>query len=257
MAQLTVTQIEILSIMIFFSGFISGLIGFGLATLLAPLLFMLPPKQAIPLFMGLSILNQLLSLWKLRKDMPKSWNDIWPKGPGPAVLGGVICVPLGIYLLHHLREELIMVMIGSLLTIYSIYSLFKPARIRLQGFDGPITGMIVGGIGGIIGGFAALPAITIVVWTELRSMSKEATRSFVQPYILILQGISLLYNAILHPDILGHEFWKLVAIAMPAVWAGTLIGLMIYRQVSDVYFHRISFILLGVIGIGILLKLLF
>ena len=205
--------------------------------------------------MALSISNQLISLWKLRKDMPKSWNDIWPKGPGPAVLGGVVCVPLGIYLHNHLREELIMLMIGSLLIIYSIYSLFKPARIRLQGFDGVTTGMIVGGVGGIIGGLTALPAIALFVWTELRSMSKQATRSIVQPYILILQAIALLYNAILNQDIFRHEFWKLVAFAMPAVWAGTLIGLIIYQRISDANFHQISFILLGVTGIGILLKL--
>ena len=257
MAHLTVTQIAILSLILFVSGFMSGLAGFGFAALGSLSILLLPPKQAIPLLMALSIANQLLSLWKLRKDMPKSWNEIWPKGPGPAVLGGVVCVPLGIYLLHHLREEQLMVMIGSLLTIYSIYSLFKPTRIKLQGFDGPITGMIVGGLGGIICGFAAVPGITIVVWTGLRSMPKQATRSIVQPYILILQAIALLYNAILHPDIFGHEFWKLLAVTIPAVLAGTLCGVLLYQRISDMNFHRISFILLGVTGTGILLKLVF
>ena len=41
---------------------------------------------------------------------------------------------------------------------------------------------------------------------------------------------------------------------MPVVLRGTLLGVKLYQSLSDVNFRRVTFILLGVSGLGLLIK---
>lgn len=247
-------QIFVIGGILFVSGLMSGLSGFGFSAVGSACLLLIPPKLAVPLLMALSTANQLLSVGQLREDMPKSLRECWPVGPGPCVVGGIIGVPIGIWLLNHLPATRLMVLFGIILTVYSAYSIFKPAGLTLRGFDGAKSGMAVGFLGGTIGGFTAFPGAAVVVWTGLRNLPKRLTRSIVQPYILVLQVASLATNAYLHPQIFGGRFWTLLAITMPVVLPGTLGGVLLYRRISDVNFKRVSFFLLGVSGVGLLAK---
>jgi uncharacterized membrane protein YfcA len=249
-------QIFVLAAILSFSGLMSGLSGFGFSAVGALCLILLPPKLGVPLLMALSTANQLMSLGQLKEDMPKSWREAWPAGSGPYVIGGIIGVPLGTWLLNHVPAPKLMLLFGSILTVYSIYSLFKPASLKAPGKSSAGSGVAVGFIGGTIGGFTAFPGAAVVVWTGLKDLPKRLTRSIVQPYILVLQLVSLTTNAISHPEVFGHRFWVLLAIMIPVVLPGTLGGVALYRRISDVNFRRISFFLLGLSGVGLLIKVL-
>jgi uncharacterized protein len=250
-------QVFMISGILFVSGLMSGLSGFGFSAVGSACLLLIPPKLAVPLLMALSTANQLMSVGQLREDMPKSLKECWPKGPGPVVLGGIAGVPVGIWLLNHLPAERLMILFGVLLTAYSGYSIFKPAGLKLKGFDGAASGIAVGAIGGTLGGFTAFPGSAVVVWTGLRDLAKSVTRSIVQPYILVLQSVSLATNAYLHPSVFGERFWTLLGICIPVVLPGTIGGVVLYRRISDVNFKRVSFFLLGLSGLGLLAKVLF
>ena len=148
-----------------------------------------------------------------------------------------------------------MTVFGSLLVLYSIYSMFKPASARLRGFDGPVAGASVGLLGGVIGGFTAFPGAAVVVWSGLRNVPKAQSRAIVQPYIIMSQIYSLGLIALFHPDYISHRFWILLLVTLPAVLPGTFGGVMIYRRISDVNFKRISYFLLGLSGLSLLLKI--
>ena len=45
-----------------------------------------------------------------------------------------------------------------------------------------------------------------------------------------------------------------MAITVPVVLPCTLLGVKLYQQLSDVNFRRVTFILLGVSGVGLLIK---
>src|ERR1700722_7247830 len=122
------------------SGLMSGLSGFGFSAVGSACLLFIPPKLAVPLLMALSTANQLMSVGQLREDMPKSLKESWPEGPGPCIFGGIIGVPVGIWLLNHLPAARLMVLFGILLTLYSAYSILKPAGLKLNGFDGAGSG---------------------------------------------------------------------------------------------------------------------
>jgi uncharacterized membrane protein YfcA len=233
----------------------SGLSGFGFSAIGAASLLLLAPLLQVPLFQALSTGNQLLSAGKLREDMPKSVKELWA-GPGPCMLGGAAGVPIGIWLLSHLPAAQLMALFGALLTVYALYSVFKPSSLKLRGFDGPLSGAAVGFIGGTVGGFTAFPGAAVVVWTGLRGLSKTRHRAILQPYIIMSQIYSLGLLAIFHPSYLSRHFWLLLALSLPVVIPGTLSGLAIYKRTSDLNFKRISYLLLGISGASLLVKAL-
>src|ERR1035437_11135346 len=91
-----------LALILFMAGLMSGLTGFAFSAIGALTLFLLTPITAVPLLQALSACNQMLSVGKLRKDMPKTAKEWWPYGPGPATLGGLTGVPVGVWLLNNL-----------------------------------------------------------------------------------------------------------------------------------------------------------
>ncbi|MBV8418211.1 MAG: sulfite exporter TauE/SafE family protein, partial [Verrucomicrobia bacterium] len=177
------------------------------------------------------------------------------EGPGFCILGGMPGAFVGIWMLSHLPAEQLMKIFGAFLVLYCIYSMFKPAGAKLRGFDGPVTGAIVGFIGGAIGGFTAFPGAAVVVWTGLRDLPKAQNRAIVQPYIIMSQVFSLILIALLHPNYLNYHYWTLLLMTLPAVLPGTVTGVMLYRRISDLNFKRISYLLLGLSGVALLLKI--
>ena len=254
-AGLSIRELASIEAIVFLSGVMSGLSGFGFSAIGATTLLLLTPVLQVPLFQTLSTGNQLLSAGQLREDMPKSWKDVWA-GPGPCMVGGLVGVPVGIWLLSHLPAMQLMMVFGTLLVAYSVYSMFKPASFKLRGFDGRASGAAVGFFGGVVGGFTAFPGAAVVVWTGLRGLSKARHRAIVQPYIIMSQIYSLGLIAWLHPSYLSTRFWLLLALSLPAVVPGTLSGLAIYKRMSDLNFKRVTYLLLGTSGLALLAKTL-
>ena len=254
-AGLSIRELASIEAIVFLSGVMSGLSGFGFSAVGATTLLLLTPILQVPLFQTLSMGNQLLSAGQLRADMPKSAKDLWA-GPGPCMLGGVVGVPIGIWLLSHLPATQLMMVFGTLLVTYAVYSIFKPSSFKLRGFDGPVTGASVGFLGGVVGGFTAFPGAAVVVWTGLRGLPKARHRAIVQPYIIMSQIYSLGLVAWLHPSYLSARFWLLLVLCLPAVVPGTLSGLAIYRRMSDLNFKRFTYLLLGISGMALLAKTL-
>ena len=115
----------------------------------------------------------------------------------------------------------------------------------------PNKDVLVTIITGIIGAFVGA---AVVVWNGLRHVPKREARAIVQPYILGLQLLSIALLALSKPETFGAKYWWLVAITVPIVLPCTLLGVKLYQQLSDVNFRRVTFILLGVSGVGLLIK---
>jgi hypothetical protein len=252
-AGLSLRELVSVMMIVFVSGVMSGLSGFGFSAVGAASLLFLAPVLQVPLFQALSTGNQLFSIRELRDEMPKSMKELWA-GPGPCMLGGAVGVPIGIWLLFHLPAARLMAVFGVLLTAYAVYSLYKPASFKLRGCDGRCWGAGIGLLGGVVGGFTAFPGAAVVVWTGLRGLPKAQHRAIVQPYIIVSQIYSLALVAAFHPSYLTNSFWLLLALSLPVVVPGTLTGLAIYRRMSDVNFKRISYVLLGISGMTLLAK---
>jgi uncharacterized protein len=252
LSGLSGSTIVLLLLILWFSAVMSGLSGFGFSAIGAICLWLLPPTLAVPLLMALSSANQMMSLRQIRADMTplREW---WPNGPAPFIAGGLIGVPIGLWLLHRLPTPVLMVVFGAFLVAYAAYSMATSVNPRVM-TGGWATSVLVGGVGGIIGGFTAFPGAAVVVWTGRCGLPKKASRAIVQPYIFAMQMVSLAMLGVQHPSTFNAAFWSLFAMTIVAVLPGTLLGVRIYKSLSDINFRRVSFSLLGTSGIAILTK---
>lgn len=253
MDGLTPVTVALLVVILAASALMSGLSGFGFSAIGALCLIVLPPKLGVPLLMTLSAANQLMSLRQLKHEL-KPIGEWWPDGPAPYLLGGLIGVPIGLAILSALPTVNLMLVFGALLVVYAGYSLFRPHRIRASVNGGWLASSLVGMSGGVIGGFTAFPGAPVVVWSGLRHLSKHDSRAIVQPYIFGLQVLSIALLALQRPQTFDRTYWLLVAITVPVVLPCTLMGVKLYRSLSDINFRRVTFILLGVSGLGLLVK---
>lgn len=249
----SVDELVAIEAILFLSGLMSGLSGFGFSAVGAATLLMMKPVLEAPLLQTLSTGNQLLSVEQLRADMPKSWKGFW-ESPGFCIVGGLPGAFVGIWMLSHLPAMQLTTGFGILLVLYALYSIFKPTGAKIKGFDGPVSGLVVGFIGAALGGFTAFPGAAVVVWTGLRDLPKAQNRAIVQPYIIMSQIYALTLIYFLHRSYLSHQYLMLLLITLPAVLPGTLGGVLLYRRISDVNFKRVSYLLLGLSGLALLLK---
>jgi len=235
------------------SALMSGLSGFGFSAIGALCLWLLPPKLGVPLLMSLSAANQLMSLGQLKADL-RPLREWWPDGPAPYLAGGFIGVPVGLAILHSLPTSSLMAIFGGFLIIYATYSMLKPESLHICVKSSWLASSLVGLAGGVIGGFTAFPGATVVVWSGLRRLAKRESRSIVQPYILGMQLVSLAMLAVKHPETFDRTYWALLVITVPIVLPCTLLGVNLYKSLSDVNFRRVTFMLLGTSGLGLLIK---
>ena len=81
-----------------------------------------------------------------------------------------------------------------------------------------------------------MPGSLPIIWCDLRGVSKEQQRGEVQPFILITQAFAVILLMCIpgttHPDLLGA-----LALAIPAVVAGTLIGILLWGKIDAVKFR--------------------
>jgi uncharacterized membrane protein YfcA len=114
----------------------------------------------------------------------------------------------------------------------------------------------VGFVGGIVGGFSGFGASILVVYLGLRKVDKSTTRGITQPFIVVMQVVSLGILAIVAPSIFNSFFWLLWIITLPAVLLGTSTGVSLYRRLSDHNFRRAVLILLILSGGSLIAKIL-
>jgi uncharacterized protein len=252
-SEFSLTTVVALVFILGLSAIMSGLSGFGFSAIGALCLWLLPPKLGVPLLMTLSSANQLMSLRQLRRDM-RPVREWWPDGPAPYLLGGLVGVPMGLSILHALPTVKLMAVFGGFLIVYAAYSMLKPEGLHVERKSGWLASALVGLAGGVIGGFTAFPGATVVVWSGLRELPKAQSRSIVQPYILGLQLVSLALLAVQSPETFGPSYWALLVITVPIVLPCTLLGVNLYKSLSDINFRRITFMLLGTSGLGLLIK---
>jgi uncharacterized membrane protein YfcA len=90
----------------------------------------------------------------------------------------------------------------------------------------------------------------------VRFLSKNVGDGITQPYILVMQLISLSILALTRHAIFNMEFWSIWALTLPAVLLGTSTGVGLYRRMSEMNFRRAVLILLMVSGVSLVVKAL-
>jgi uncharacterized membrane protein YfcA len=234
-------------IAVFVASTISSIAGFAFSALCGALLFHLmdSPVYAVQVMITCSIAIQLLSVATL-------WRSIdWSSLP-VFLVGGVIGVPAGVYLLLHLETSAYRDVIGVLLIAYGGYLPLRNPASKLR--TGPLSDACAGFLGGLTGGLAGFPGASVTIWCGLKGWDKVRQRGVYQPFILGMQPVALIVIALMRPASASATQldWKTLAF-IPAALLGAWFGLRIFQRLSDRQFELTVNALLIVSGIGLIL----
>jgi uncharacterized protein len=219
-----------LTIAIFLGGVVSGFSGFAFSAVSGViLLHFLEPLVAIPLMMCCSIASQISSLVVIRQFV--QWRE-----SAPLLIGGAGGIPIALYVLTFTNAHVFRILVGIFLATYALYMLTKPACGIFRQATSPVIHTLVGFAGGLVGGLTAMPGALPIVWCDLRGVSKEHQRGEVQPFILIMQAfaVTLLFC---RPGTLSADLLSVLPLAIPAVVAGTLVGILLWGKIDDAKFR--------------------
>ncbi|WP_191084406.1 sulfite exporter TauE/SafE family protein [Roseococcus microcysteis] len=231
----------------FLAAFCASIAGFAFVLVGAAVLlqFMAPALVAPILVIG-SLIVQGIGTVAVWRDIP--WPRMWLY-VGTATLG----IPLGIAVLALGPARWIVAGVGVLLVVYAGYTLARialrmaPARLHASAGRDAAVGFasgILGGIGGYVGALVGM-------WADMQAMAPRDTRALMQPFIAIMQAITILGLAF--TGFFTREAAILTATAVPALLLGTWLGLRAGRRLPAQGFRLVLLSLLLVSGIFLLL----
>ena len=232
-------------IAVFAASTVSSIAGFAFSALCGALLFHLmdTPVYVVHVMIVCSIAIQMLSVATLRRTI--DWRCL-----AVFLIGGLLGVPAGVYLLLHLPTTTYRTVIGSLLIIYGSYLLLRPTARSLR--LGSVSDVCAGFLGGITGGLAGFPGAFVTIWCGLKGWDKAHQRGVYQPFILSMQPVTLIAIHLMRPSssVQAQLDWKVFAF-VPAALLGAWFGLRIFKRLSDRQFELVVNALLIASGIGL------
>jgi uncharacterized membrane protein YfcA len=234
----------LLRVAVFCGAFVSSLAGFAFSAVAgAILLHVLPPLEAVPLMMACSITVQATNLWALRKSIRWKQSSV-------TVVGGLLGVPIAVWLLQEADARIFRESFGLAIACYAAYTLFRPVLSRrLQ--TNAARNALIGFGGGFVGGLTAMPGAVPTIWCDIHGVPKTEQRGLVQPFIAAMQIFALVLM-LLQNDLSSKVLVEFI-VSTPALLAGAALGIFAFRCVNEASFRRI--ILAMLLFSGLLLAL--
>jgi uncharacterized membrane protein YfcA len=221
----------------FAGALVAGLSGFAFGLVAASIwLYILTPLQTATLIIAFGLIVQGYSVWKLRHAL--EWAKLWP-----FVLGAAVGVPVGVAILGWANPAHVKVSIGVFLVLYSLYALFRPKMASVTA-GGAAADAGVGFLNGVLGGITGLAGI--LVTCGLRGWPKDRQRTIFQPVAVAIFAMSAGWLGI--KGAVSADTIHLFLFGLPALLAGTWLGMKLYGHLDETAFRRVVLVLLLVSG---------
>jgi uncharacterized membrane protein YfcA len=226
----------------FVAALVAGLAGFAFGLVAAAVwLHVLTPVQTASLIVAFGLIVQGVAVWKLRHAV--RWARLWP-----FLLGGALGVPIGVMALARVDPGAMRLAIGAVLILYSAYALVRPALQPVKR-GGATADAAVGLLNGILGGATGLAGIIVTMWCGVRGWPKDVQRTVFQPVGVAVFVMSAAWLGTRGE--IGRDTIWLFAVGLPALAAGTWLGLKLYGRLDESAFRKVVLLLL--LGSGLAL----
>ncbi|HET7625472.1 MAG TPA: sulfite exporter TauE/SafE family protein [Verrucomicrobiae bacterium] len=233
------TTVQVLAVL-FLATFIRSAFGFGEALVAVPLLaFLIPVKAAAPIAV-------LLSITIAAVIIAQDWREIHFRSAGRLILSTLFGLPLGLFMLTAVAEEMVKAILAVVIIAFSGYSLTSRKQLELK--DDRLA-WIFGFGAGILGGAYGMNGPPLVIYGALRRWQPKHFRATLQGYFLPASLIGMCGYALL-------ALWTPVVtryylMSLPLVLIAIFLGRIANRRMNSRLF--LLYVHLGLIVTGILL----
>jgi hypothetical protein len=233
------------ALIIFIATIFRSAFGFGESLVAVPLLATVMPLQvAVPLSVLISV---TIAGFVVIQDHKK----IHFKSAGVLIVYALMGIPIGLWLLVHVPEYQVKLLLGLVIIIFAIY-LLTGSRLKELKQDNQWWLFSCGLLSGILGGAYGINGPPLVIYGAKRRWTAQHFRATLQAYFLIasLTGvIAYWFGGLLHPATLRYYLWSLPAL-VPAVF----LGRMINSRMQDDKFFKYSYAVLLSLGLLLLIN---
>jgi uncharacterized protein len=228
------------------AGFVQGLSGFAFGLVaMGVWAWSIEPRVAAPMVVFGSVVGQVLAFGTIRRSFDT-------RRVLPFIVGGVLGVPLGAWLLHHVDPRLFRGGVGVFLILYCSAMLMTRHLPVVSGGGFVIDGL-VGWIGGVMGGLGGLTGPAPTLWCTLRGWDRDEQRAVFQSFSLTMQVLTLA-TYVVSGTVTRGMLW-IFAIMVPVSILPTLAGARLYRTISTAKFQRLVLTLLLLSGVLLVVSL--
>ncbi|MFL9879695.1 sulfite exporter TauE/SafE family protein [Herbaspirillum rhizosphaerae] len=225
------------------AGFVQGLSGFAFGLVAMSFwVWTIDPMVAAALVVFGSLLGQVLAVFSVRRGFQLGRLL-------PFVLGGLVGIPIGVFILPLLNANMFKLFLGVFLAIWCPTMLLIP-RMPPVKFGGRAADGVVGVMGGIMGGIGGFSGVIPTLWCNLRRLDKDEQRSVIQNFNLSMQLVTL--TMYIFSGIVTRKMLPMFGIVAPAMLIPTLLGTRLYLGISEATFRKIVLSLLTLSGFALL-----
>lgn len=227
---------------IFLASLTQGFVGFGFSQVAIPIMALfMPTKSIIPLLLILGSLLNIIILLDNKKHVELKKIII-------LMITGTLGIPIGAYLLKILDAGIIKIFIGSMI-IFSSATILSGKKIRID--REKLATIPIGFLSGILNGSITMSGPPIIIFFSNQGLSKDSFRANLVAYFLWLNIATI-------PVFVAGRLLELTdlrksLILSPALFAGTIVGIIISKRVDNELFKKITLALLMVLGFSLII----
>ena len=228
-------------IVVFFAVFTQSLTGFGSALVaMAFLPEMFGIKVAAPLVALIAMTLELVLMIRYRSAL--NLQALWP-----LVLASLVGIPLGIWALKGIDEDLLLAALGVVIAGYALYALFE---FKLPELRHPAWAYGAGFLSGVLNGAYNTGGPPVVIYGNCKGWAPTEFKSNLQGFFLICDLLVVSGHALSHnltAAVLRNYLW-----ALPVLALGILAGTSLDRFLNPAIFRKVVLALLVVMGVRLL-----
>ena len=245
---MTLETIILLAGVFILASFIQGLTGFAFGLISVPLFALLfSAREAVGM---VAIAGSVLVLYSFFLHRNKvEYRKVVYLG-----LISIVFLPLGAYFLVSLPENTVMLVLGAVIVLLTVYSsLFTERSKRLMAMKG--SGFIAAVISGLLGGAFTSPGPAMVVYLYTLDETRLQAKANVQFFFAMI-SVAILTTHIVSGTVNSVAFTR-AAPFLPVVILGTKLGVMLSYRLPVRVFRLVTDIGLLLLGVYIVVTSLF
>jgi uncharacterized membrane protein YfcA len=225
-------------IIIFLAIFTQSLTGFGSGLVsMAFLPDILGVRTAAPLVV--LVTGTLEAILLLRYRTAFNFKAVWP-----LTMASIFGIPLGVWALRSLNEEILLTVLGAIMAGYALYALLN---FKLPELKHPAWAILFGFCSGLLSGAYSVGGPPAIIYGSCRRWNPQEFKSNLQGFFLVNDTLAILSHSI--SGNMTPVVWRTYLLVLPALALGILVGTALDRYINPHIFRKMVLILLVVMGV--------
>ena len=229
-------------VIVFLAIFTQSLTGFGSGLVsMAFLPDILGVRTAVPLVVLVTSTVEAFLLVRYRSAF--NFKAVWL-----LTLASIIGIPIGVWALRGLNEELLLTVLGAIMAGYALYALLN---FKLPELKHPAWAILFGFCAGLLSGAYSVGGPPAIIYGSCRRWNPQEFKSNLQGFFLVNDTLAILGHGI--SGNLTTVVWRTYILVLPAIALGILVGTGLDRYINPRIFRKMVLILLIVMGVRMML----